>query len=139
VKRVKIYTGIVYYVMMATSKRIEIIKNLFTEAEEYLAKEDVVQSSEKLYKAAEECVKLLSERFNFPEVKEAEEKGRWTVTLLEKAVRKLSDKISIDVQIGWDSANYLHVFGFHEAKLEVENVKARIPLIKRLIELTLSK
>jgi hypothetical protein len=123
---------------MAVSKRIEIIKNLFTEAEEYLAKGDAVQSSEKLYKAAEECIKLLSERFNLPEAKKAEEKGRWTVTLLEKAVRKLSDKISIDVQLGWDSANYLHVWGFHEAKLEVENVKARLPLIKRLIELTLS-
>jgi hypothetical protein len=123
---------------MATSKRIEIIKNLFTEAEEYLTKGDAVQSSEKLYKAAEECIKLLSERFNLPEVKEAEEKGKWTVTLLERAVRKFSNKISIDVQIGWDAANYLHVFGFHEAKLEAENVKARIPLIKRLMELTLS-
>jgi hypothetical protein len=123
---------------MVVSKRIEIIKNLFAEAEEYLAKGDAIQSSEKLYKAAEECIKLLSERFNLPEAKEAEEKGRWTVTLLEKAVRKLSDKISIDVQLGWDAANYLHVFGFHEAKLEVENVKARIPLIKRLIELTIS-
>ena len=123
---------------MVVSKRIEIIKKLFAEAEEYLAKGDAVQSSEKLYKAAEKCIKLLSERFNTPEVKEAEEKGRWTVTLLEKAVRKLSDKISIDVQISWDAANYLHVFGFHEAKLEAENVKARIPLIKRLMELTLS-
>ena len=137
-ERVKIYIRIVYCVVMAVSKRIEIIKNLFAEAEEYLAKGDAVQSSEKLYKAADECIKLLSERFNLPEAKEAEEKGRWTVTLLEKAVRKLSDKISIDVQIGWDAANYLHVFGFHEAKLEAENVKARIPLIKRLIELTLS-
>jgi hypothetical protein len=124
---------------MVISKRIEIIKNLLAEAEEYLAKGDAVQSSEKLYKAAEECIKLLSERFNLPEVKEAEEKRRWTVTLLEKAVRKLSDKISIDVQICWDAANYLHVWGFHEAKLEAENVKARLPLIKRLIELTLSK
>ena len=123
---------------MAISKRIEIIKNLFAEAEEYLAKGDAIQSSEKIYKAAEECIKALSEHYNLHEVKEAEEKGKWTVTLLEKAVRKLSDKISIDVQIGWDAANYLHVFGFHEAKLEVENVKARIPLIKRLIELTIS-
>jgi hypothetical protein len=123
---------------MVISKRIEIIKNLLAEAEEYLAKGDAVQSSEKLYKAAEECIKLLSERFNLPEVKEAEEKERWTVTLLEKAVRKLFDKISIDVQICWDSANYLHVWGFHEANLEAENVKARLPLIKRLIELTLS-
>jgi hypothetical protein len=138
-ERVKIYIRIVYCVVMAVSKRIEIIKNLYAEAEEYLAKGDAVRSSEKLYKAAEECIKLLSERFNLPEVKEAEEKGRWTVTLLEKAVRKFSNKISIDVQIGWDAANYLHVFGFHEAKLEAENVKARLPLIKRLIELTLSK
>jgi hypothetical protein len=124
--------------MMVISKRIEIIKNLLAEAEEYLAKGDAVQSSEKLYKAAEECIKLLSERFNLPEVKEAEEKGRWTVTLLERAVRKLSDKLSINVQIGWDAANYLHIWGFHEAKLDVENVKARLPLIKRLVELTLS-
>jgi hypothetical protein len=137
-ERVKIYIRIVYCVVMAVSKRIEIIKNLFAEAEEYLAKGDAVQSSEKLYKAAEECIKLLSERFNLPEAKEAEEKGRWTVTLLERAVRKFSNKISIDVQIGWDAANYLHVFGFHEAKLEAENVKARIPLLKRLVELTLS-
>ena len=138
-ERVKIYIRTVHYVAMATSKRIETIKNLFAEAEEYLAKGDAVQSSEKLYKAAEECIKLLSERFNLPEVKEAEEKGIWTVTLLERAVRKLSNKISINVQIGWDAVNYLHVWGFHEAKLEVENVEARIPLIKRLVELTLSK
>jgi len=51
-------------------------------------------------------------------------------------VRKLSDKFGVDVQLGWDAANHLHVWGFHEAKLEVEDVKARIPLIRRLIELT---
>jgi hypothetical protein len=123
---------------MVVLKRVEIIRDLFTEAEEYLAKDDAVQSSEKFYKVAEECVKALSERFNLPEVNEAEEKGRWTATLLERAVRKLSDKMGIDVQLGWDAANYLHVWGFHEAKLEVEDVKARIPLIRRLIELTMN-
>jgi hypothetical protein len=122
---------------MAASKRVEFIRHLFVEAEGYLAKGDAVQSSEKLYKAAEECVKALSERFNLPEVKDAEERGRWTVTLLERVVRKLSDKIGIDIQLGWDAANHLHIWGFHEAKLEIEDVKARIPLIKRLIELTI--
>jgi hypothetical protein len=122
---------------MASSKRAEFIKHLFIEAERYLARGDAVQSSEKLYKAAEECVKTLSERFNLPEVKDAEERGRWTVTLLERVVRKLSDKIGIDIQLGWDAANHLHIWGFHEAKLEIEDVKARIPLIKRLIELTM--
>jgi hypothetical protein len=120
---------------MAAS-RVEFIKYLFIEAERYLTMGDAVQSSEKLYKAAEECIKALSMRFSLPEVKDAEEKGRWTVTLLEKAVRKLSDKIGMDVQLGWDAANHLHVWGFHEAKLEPEDVEARIPLIRRLIELT---
>jgi hypothetical protein len=55
---------------------------------------------------------------------------------LKRAVRKLTGKISMDVQLGWDTANHLHVWGFHETKLEVEDVKARVPLIRRLIELT---
>ena len=120
---------------MVVTRRVEFIRHLFSEAEGYLAKGDAVQSSEKLYKAAEECVKVLSERLSLPEVKDAEERGRWTVALLERAVRKLSDKMGIDVQLGWDAANHLHVWGFHEAKLEAEDIKARIPLIRRLIEL----
>lgn len=108
---------------------------MLAEAEEYLAKGDAVQSSVKLYKAAEECVKALSARLNLPEAKEAEGEGRWTGALLERAVRRLADKLGMDVQLGWDAASHLHVWGFHEAKLEVEDVKARIPLIKRLVEL----
>jgi hypothetical protein len=34
------------------------------------------------------------------EVREAEEKGRWTVTLLEKAVGRLVDKLGMDVELG---------------------------------------
>jgi len=60
-----------------TSKRLELIKLLLIEADDFLMKGDAVQSSEKLYKAAEECIKALSE--NFEEVKAAEEKGKWTV------------------------------------------------------------
>jgi hypothetical protein len=121
---------------MAALSRIEFIRHLLIEAEEYLARGDAAQSSEKLYKAVEECVKALSEHFSLPEVRDAEERGRWTTTLLERAVRKLTSKMGVDVQLGWDAANHLHVWGFHEAKLEAEDVKARIPLIRRLIELT---
>ncbi|MBS7611727.1 PaREP1 family protein [Candidatus Bathyarchaeota archaeon] len=117
------------------SERVGLIKRLLSEADGYLAKDDAIQSSEKLYKAAEECVKALSEVFNLEEAKAAEERGRWTVTLLEKAVRKLTNKLGIDVQLGWDAANHLHVWGFHEAKLDREDVEARIPIIRRLIEL----
>jgi hypothetical protein len=120
---------------MTTPKRVEFIRHLLSEAEGYLAKDDAVQSSEKLYKAAEECIKALSEHFCLPEVKDAEEKGRWTVALLERAVRKLTGKIGMDVQLGWDAANHLHVWGFHEAKLEVEDVKARVAIIRRLVRL----
>ena len=75
-------------------------------------KGDAVQSSEKLYKAAEEYIQILSERLSLPEVKDAEERGRWTVTLLERAVRKLTGKMGVDVQLGWDATNHLHVWGF---------------------------
>lgn len=100
---------------MINSERIKLIKRLLNEAENYLAKGDSIQSSEKLYKVAE---------------------GRWTVTLLEKAVGKLINKLGMDIGVGWDAANYLHVWGFHEAKLDVEAVKRREPMIKRLVELT---
>jgi len=124
---------------MTSLERIELIKRLFGEASSYLEKGEAVQSSEKLYKVAEECIKALAERFNLEEVKEAEEKGRWTVTLLEKAVGKLVNKLSIEVELGWDSANYLHVWGFHEGKLDAEDVKRRVPIIKGLTELTEEK
>jgi hypothetical protein len=120
---------------MTTPKRVEFIRHLLSEAEGYLAKDDAIQSSEKLYKVAEECIKALSEHFSLPEVKDAEEKGGWTVALLERAVRKLTGKIGMDVQLGWDAANHLHVWGFHEAKLEVEDVKARVAIIRRLVRL----
>ena len=121
---------------VSSLKRIELIEHLLSEAASYLEKGDAVQSSEKIYKSAEECIKALTEHFNLEEAKVAEERGRWTVTLLEKAVRKLTDKLGIDIQLGWDAANHLHVWGFHEAKLEAEDVKGRMPIIKRLIDLT---
>ncbi|MEM1582664.1 MAG: PaREP1 family protein [Candidatus Bathyarchaeia archaeon] len=87
------------------SKRLEFIKLLLIEADDFLMKGDVVQSSEKLYKAAEECIKALS--------------------LLEKAVSKLTNNLGIEVQLGWDAANHLHIWGFHEAKFDKEDIEGR--------------
>jgi hypothetical protein len=115
--------------------RVKLIEKLFSEASTYMEKGDAVQSSEKLYKAAEESVKALAERFNLEEVKAAEERGRWTVTLLEKAVGKLVGKLGMDVEVAWAEANYLHVWGFHETKLDVEDVKRRVFAIRKLIDL----
>ncbi|MBS7610324.1 PaREP1 family protein [Candidatus Bathyarchaeota archaeon] len=121
---------------MGSLERIKLIERLISEANGYLEKDDAVQSSEELYKAAEESIKALAEHFNLEEVKEAEKKGRWTVALLEKSVGKLTDKLGMEVEHGWDAANYLQVWGFHEAKLDSEYVKRRLPLIIRLKELT---
>jgi hypothetical protein len=41
----------------------------------------------------------LSERFSLPEARDAWEKGRWTVALLERAVRRLSGKMGVEVQL----------------------------------------
>jgi len=119
---------------MTDLKRIEFIERLVGEAGGYLEKGDAVQSSEKLYKSAEECVKALTEFFNLEEVKAAEERDRWTVTLLEKAVQKLTKKLGDAILIGWGEANYLHIWGFHEGKLDVEAVKIRMPAVEKLVE-----
>jgi hypothetical protein len=47
--------------------RIELAEKYMAEAFKYLDKGDAVQASEKAYKAAEEVVKALSEKFNLPE------------------------------------------------------------------------
>ncbi len=39
---------------------LELAEKYFEEAKDYLAKKDPVQASEKLYKAAEECIKAMS-------------------------------------------------------------------------------
>jgi len=54
---------------------VEYIRLLLDGAEGRLARGDAVQSSEELYKAAEECVKALSERFSLPEAGDAWERG----------------------------------------------------------------
>jgi hypothetical protein len=120
---------------VAAAGRLELARRLLAEAEECLAKGDAVRSSERLCKAAEERIGALAERLNLKEVREAEEKGGWTVMLLGKAVGRLVDRLGADVGLGWAGANYLHVWGFHEAKLDVEDVKRRIPIIRRLVDL----
>ena len=99
-----------------------------------LADRDPVQASEKLYKAAEEAVKALA-HLNLSEVlRRVEERGRWTVADLEKAVLRSSERLGGWVRQSWDAAWVLHVWGFHEARLDAEDVKARAPDVERLVE-----
>ena len=99
-----------------------------------LVNRDPIQASEKLYKAAEEAVKALAIFYNLQDVLAGvEEKGRWTVSYLEKAVEAISEKLGGWFGEAWDRAWALHVWGFHEAKLDSKAVEIRLPYIERMV------
>jgi hypothetical protein len=99
-----------------------------------LVDKDPVQASEKLYKAAEEAVKALAFHFDVREVLDVVEKrGRWSAAELARAVMKISKRLERWFRYSWDSAWVLHVWGFHEAKLSLEDVKERLPDVERLV------
>jgi hypothetical protein len=92
--------------------RIELAEKYMAEAFKYLDKGDAVQASEKAYKAAEEVVKALSEKFNLPEYQRAVKEGRWYIYTLGNALSTLSTKLGNWVLDGWSSAYFLHVWAF---------------------------
>jgi hypothetical protein len=99
-----------------------------------LVNRDPVQASEKLYKAAEEAVKALAVFYNLQDVLAGvEEKGRWTVSYLEKAVEAISERLGGWFLQSWDNAWALHVWGFHEAKLDSKAVEIRLPYVERIV------
>ena len=74
---------------------------------------DSVQASEKLYKAVEEVVKALMMYYRLNDILDrVNERGRWTVTELEKAVETISERLGEWFRVAWDEANYLHVWDF---------------------------
>ena len=111
------------------------IARFLDEGKGYLKKGDAVQASEKLYKAAEEAIKILALTYA-PEVhKEAMEKERWTSDLLFDAAGRMGR----EVRHCWDSAWTLHVQGFHEMKMNISSVEERIEDITELVRLAEDK
>jgi len=95
----------------AVEARLELARRYLREGGE-LADRDPIQASEKLYKAAEECVKALAIYLNLGDImREVERRGRWTVTELEKAVEAISDRLGRWYEEAWDRAWALHVWG----------------------------
>ncbi|WP_243675608.1 PaREP1 family protein [Vulcanisaeta distributa] len=94
--------------------RIELANKYLKEGKELIDKDPPVQASEKLYKAAEECVKALAQYYDLKNIlgRVNERGGRWTVTELEKAVEAISERLG-DWFGGeaWDRAWALHVWG----------------------------
>jgi len=72
----------------AAEIQLDLARKYFNEGEALIGR-DPVQASERMYKACEEAIKALSIYNKLSEVLvKVEEKGRWTVTELEKAVEK---------------------------------------------------
>lgn len=69
-------------------KHAELALIVFSEGLEFVNKGDVVQASEKLYKAVEKAIKALAIAKGLDEAREALGKGRWTVSLLDKFTRQ---------------------------------------------------
>lgn len=104
------------------------------EVEEYVKKGDAVQASEKAYKVAEEVVKTLAEKFNTQEYQVALKEGRWYIYLLSKAANTLSFKLGDKIIKGWGSAYLLHVWGFYEAKLGINDITSYVNAVKEMLE-----
>ncbi|HII73366.1 TPA: hypothetical protein HA332_03000 [Sulfurisphaera tokodaii] len=99
------------------------------EADELLEKGDVVQASEKYYKAVEEAIKILSRKYNLGVVKRLRH-GRWSSELLFDAVNELrSDEVKEIWYIAWE----LHVDGFHEMILTEERLRLVKDKIKKIL------
>jgi len=99
-----------------------------------LVDRDPVRASEKLYKASEEVVRALAIHFNLGDIlRGVSERGRWSAGDLEKAAIRVSDRLGEWFRYSWDSAWALHVWGFHEAKLDSESVRRRVADVERMV------
>jgi len=114
---------------------LQLAENFLREGEDLVDK-DPIQASEKLYKAAEEAINAIAVSLNLDEAKNAEIQGRWTTVLLFDAVDSISMKLNLkEVRLWWGRAWFLHVEGFHEARLKPRHIKENVEYIKRIINL----
>ncbi|WP_054854454.1 PaREP1 family protein [Vulcanisaeta distributa] len=116
---------------------LELAERFLREGVELVSK-DPVQASEKLYKAAEEAVKAMAIALGLDEARTASEQGRWTAALLFRAVDSISDRLGREeVRLWWGGrAWFLHVEGFHEARLGQNQVGGRdLKYVEALVRL----
>ena len=117
--------------------RIEIAEKMLSEAKEYIARRDVVQASEKLYKVVEECIKTLAEVLKISQLKEVEKRSKWDTWLLGKASREISEKLGEEkITLIWAKAYEIHIWGFHEVKYDVKDIEIALPLVEWLLNYT---
>ncbi len=115
--------------------RVEELKKRFREAFEYIEKGDAVQAAEKLYKVAENAIKILSEINRIPEHEKALKEGCWWTKLLDRAAQRLRDIYGEELLDAWTTAYELHRKGFHEEQLTVEEIRDRAYKIEDLVRI----
>ncbi len=117
------------------SLHLGLAERFLREALSLLEKNDTVQASEKLYKAAEEAIKAMAEALGLPEAEEARKRNKWSLRLLDFAANRLSMEVDERIYDDWDHAYFLHTEGFHEACLGENQVRARAKYVKELLEI----
>lgn len=110
------------------------IQEYLLRAKNYLAHNDTVQASEKLYKATEESIKFLTTFYKIDEYEDARKHGHWWQNVLRKASVSLAKKRRKKfISEAWEKAYSAHTFGFHENSYSEEDVKAVIPFVEKLV------
>ena len=109
-------------------------EKLLKEADELLKKGDLVQASEKYYKAAEEAIKILVNSLDIEETKLLKEKGDLNPKELENAVYHVYRKIQDEkVLYYWSSA-----IAIITVNLDREIISDLSNDIKKLVKITKS-
>jgi len=64
------------------------------------------------------------------------EQGRWSSTLLFDTIDSIAIKLGVnELPLWWRAAWFLHVEGFHEAKLSVERIKKDSKYVNAIVDL----
>ncbi len=119
---------------MSLEARVEELRKRFKEAIEYIKKGDAVQAAEKLYKVAENAIKILSESNKIPEYEKAVKEGTWRTKLLDKAAKRLRDIYGEELLDAWTTAYKFHQKGFHEEQLTIEDITEEAYKIEDLLK-----
>ncbi len=120
---------------MSLDVKVEELRKMFRKAIEYLKKGDSVQAAEKLYKVAEDAIKILSEINKIPEYEKAKQEGTWWTKLLDKAAKRLRDIYGEELLNAWTTAYKFHQKGFHEEQLTIEEIEEEAYKIDELLKI----
>ena len=86
----------------------------------------------------EGCVKALAQYYDLKDVlAKVNNRGGWTVTELEKAVERISEKLGERFTMAWDRAWVLHMWRPHEEKPNPNAIRIRLPYIERMVNETI--